>query len=204
VAALALVCGECQAYHGHVAAAALIVLSYLLGTFPTAPLVAGNAIRQGSGNPGASNAFRVAGTRAGVVVFAGDVAKGIAAVAAGDAVAGRHLAFACGAAAVVGHCFPVTRRFRGGKGVATTAGMTLVLIPVPALVAGVVWGALAKATHKASLASLVAMALLPAGAAAAGRPGWEVAAVGGVAALVVVRHAHNLSRLMHGEEQSLR
>ncbi|MBV8690396.1 MAG: glycerol-3-phosphate acyltransferase [Actinobacteria bacterium] len=184
-------------------AAVLLVLSYLLGTFPTARLVAGRAIEGGSGNPGASNAFRVAGARAGIAVFAGDLAKGVLATAIGHAAQGRPLAFACGAAAVVGHCFPVTRRFKGGKGVATAAGMALVLFPVPALVAAAAWGAIAKATHKASVASVIAILVIPAGAAIERRPAWELAALAAVALLVVARHAPNLKRLARGEEQSL-
>ncbi|MBV9664744.1 MAG: glycerol-3-phosphate acyltransferase [Actinobacteria bacterium] len=184
-------------------AAVLLVLSYLLGTFPTARLVAGRAIEGGSGNPGASNAFRVAGARAGIAVFAGDLAKGVLATAIGHAAQGRPLAFACGAAAVVGHCFPVTRRFKGGKGVATAAGTALVLFPVPALVAAAAWGAIAKATHKASVASVIAILVIPAGAAIERRPAWELAALAAVALLVVARHAPNLKRLARGEEQSL-
>jgi len=186
-----------------VVAAVLLVLSYLLGTFPTARLVAGRAIEGGSGNPGASNAFRVAGARAGIAVFAGDLAKGVLATAIGHAAQGRPLAFACGAAAVVGHCFPVTRRFKGGKGVATAAGTALVLFPVPALVAAAAWGAIAKATHKASVASVIAILVIPAGAAIERRPAWELAALAAVALLVVARHAPNLKRLARGEEQSL-
>jgi glycerol-3-phosphate acyltransferase PlsY len=191
-----------------VATAALIVPvivgAYAVGTFPTARLVAGQAIDQGSGNPGASNAFRVAGARAGALVFAGDLAKGVAATAAGHAVGGRPLAFACGAAAVVGHCFPVTRKLKGGKGVATAAGMALVLFPVPALVAAAAWAAIAKLTGKASLASVIAMVTIPAGAAIQHRPGWEPAALTAVAVLVVARHGPNLRRLARGEERSLR
>jgi glycerol-3-phosphate acyltransferase PlsY len=187
-----------------VAPAALLVLAYLLGTFPTARLVAGRAIEGGSGNPGASNAFRVAGARAGIAVFTGDLLKGAAATAAGYAVGGRHLAFACGAAAVVGHCFPVTRKLKGGKGVATAAGMALVLFPVPALVAGAAWAVIAKVTGKASVASVVAVLAIPAGAAVERRPAWELAALGAVAVLVVLRHAPNLRRLARGEERSLR
>jgi glycerol-3-phosphate acyltransferase PlsY len=187
-----------------VAPAALILLAYLVGTFPTAQLIAGTAIRQGSGNPGASNAFRVAGARAGIAVFAGDLAKGVAATAVGHAAGGRPLAFACGAAAVIGHCFPVTRGLKGGKGVATAAGMALVLGPVPATVAAAAWAAIARTTGKASLASVVAILVPVAGAVVERRPAWELAALAGVALLVVARHAPNLRRLARGEERSLR
>jgi len=188
-----------------VAPAALIVLAYLVGTFPTARLIAGNAIEGGSGNPGASNAFRVAGARAGALVFGGDVAKGALATAAGLAASGsgRPLAFACGAAAVVGHCFPVTRPTKGGKGVATAAGMALVLFPVATAAAAVAWAVIAKLTRKASIASVAAIVMIPAGAAVQGRPAWELASLIAVALLVVARHAPNLRRLARGEEQSL-
>ena len=186
------------------APAALLVLAYLLGTFPTARVVAGRAIEGGSGNPGASNAFRVAGARAGIEVFAGDLAKGVVATAAGYAVGGPPLAFACGAVAVAGHCFPVTRKFHGGKGVATAAGMALVLVPLPALVAAATWLAVARVTRTASVASVVAIVIPIVGAAIEGRPAWELAALAGVALLVVARHTPNLRRLARGEERSLR
>lgn len=185
------------------APAALLLLAYVLGTFPTARLVAGRAIDRGSGNPGASNAFRVAGVRAGALVFAGDVAKGALATAAGLAVHGRPLAFACGAAAVVGHCFPITHPAKGGKGVATAAGMGLVLFPVAALTAAAAWAVIARLTRKASVASVAAIVVVPAGAAIQGRPAWELAVLAAVALLVVARHAPNLRRLARGEEQSL-
>src|SRR4051812_14518120 len=108
------------------AAAVVVVGAYLLGCFPTAGIVgrrAGfDADSAGSGNPGASNSFRLGGVRAGVLVLVGDGAKGTVAAAAGLLVGGRALALAAGAAAVIGHVAPVTRRFRGGKGVATAAG----------------------------------------------------------------------------------
>ena len=112
----------------------LVAVAYLLGTLPSAQLVAGRSgvdpTSAGSGNPGATNVYRTAGRRAGLVVFAADVGKGIAAVALGMAVAGRPLALACWVAATVGHVLPVTRRFRGGKGVATGGGGSIVLFPV--------------------------------------------------------------------------
>jgi glycerol-3-phosphate acyltransferase PlsY len=159
--------------------------------------------REGSGNPGASNVYRTAGARAGAMVFAGDLIKGMTATGIGLAAGDRRLALACGAAAVVGHIAPVTRRFRGGKGVATAIGMVLVLFPLLAAGAAVVWGAVAKLTRKASLASIVVTVVLPVGVAVTGRPMVEVTAVTAVAALVVVRHASNIERLIRGDERSL-
>jgi acyl-phosphate glycerol 3-phosphate acyltransferase len=104
----------------------VVAIAYVLGTLPSAQVVAGRSgvdpMSAGSGNPGATNVYRTAGRRAGLVVFALDVGKGVAAVLMGMAVAGRPLALACWAAATVGHVLPVTRRLRGGKGVATGGG----------------------------------------------------------------------------------
>ena len=186
---------------------AVVAAAYFLGTFPTATLVARahghDATREGSGNPGASNVYRLAGRSAGLLVFGGDFVKGVLATAAGLALGGRSLALACGAAAVVGHCFPVTRRFKGGKGVATGAGFTLVAEPVVGMVAVVVWYALAKGVGKASVASLAVVVGVPAAVLAHRGPALETAVVTGVAVLVLVRHADNLARLMRGEERSL-
>jgi acyl phosphate:glycerol-3-phosphate acyltransferase len=184
--------------------AALIIASYLLGTFPTARVVVGRAIEGGSGNPGASNAYRTAGRRKGLLVLLGDAAKGAAATGAGYGVGGRPLAFACGAAAVAGHVLPVTRPRHGGKGVATAAGMAAVLFPALAAVNAAVWLAVAKATGKASVASLTAVAVLPVGLAVTGRPAWELIGTLAVGAVVVLRHTSNLRALARGEERSLR
>lgn len=186
----------------------MVTVGYLLGTAPVALLVGRrhgkDPTREGSGNPGASNVYRTAGARAGALVFAGDALKGVAATALGLAVADRRLALACGAAAVVGHSFPVTRRFRGGKGVATACGMIVVLFPLLAAGGAIVWGAAAKVTAKASLASLTLAVLMPIGVAVLGRPLVEVVGVAAVAGLVIARHAGNIERLVRGDERTLR
>lgn len=112
------------------------LLGYLLGTFPTADLVARRASRgaidlrsSGSGNPGTANAVKVLGARAGARVLAGDVAKGAAACLAGAAVAGPAGAHLAGTSSVIGHCYPVWTGFRGGKGVATSVGQCLATFP---------------------------------------------------------------------------
>jgi glycerol-3-phosphate acyltransferase PlsY len=189
----------------------LLVMSvlgaYVVGSFPTAGLVSErqghDPSTEGSGNPGATNVYRLMGRRAAALVLVGDLGKGLAAAALGDAVAGRAGLFACGAAAVVGHCFPVGRWRAGGKGVATAAGVCVVAFPAVAAVAAVVWIAIAVATRKASLASLLALTFVPVAAAIAGRPAVEVAAAVAIAALVVLRHRGNLGRLLRGEERSL-
>jgi glycerol-3-phosphate acyltransferase PlsY len=187
---------------------ALVVPAYLLGTFPTALLVGRregrDPTKEGSGNPGASNALRTMGRRAGALVLLGDLGKGVLATGAGWALGGRAVGVACGLAAVVGHVVPVTRGFRGGKGVATGAGMALVLLPIPALVLGVVWGAVVKLTGAAAAGSVAVAVGLPVAAALVGRPAWEVACLAACGALVLLRHRDNLDRLRRGEEATLR
>ena len=97
-------------------------------------------------------------------------------------------------------CFPVTRPTKGGKGVATAAGMALVLFPVATAAAAAAWAVIAKLTGKASLASVIAIVVIPAGAAIQRRPAWELATLAAVALHVVARHAPNLRRLARGEE----
>jgi glycerol-3-phosphate acyltransferase PlsY len=158
---------------------------------------------EGSGNPGASNVYRVAGLRAGLAVFAGDAAKGTVAAAAGRAAGGPEMALACGLAAVLGHCFPAFRRFRGGRGVATAAGTIAVLEPVVALPFVLLWIAVARLTGKASLASIAVIGGVPVAVFALDRPAWERAGVTALSAIVVARHAGNLVRLAQGDEPEL-
>ncbi|MBV8162402.1 MAG: glycerol-3-phosphate acyltransferase [Acidimicrobiia bacterium] len=189
------------------AGAGLLALSYVLGTFPTALIVARLAghdpTREGSGNPGASNVYRLAGAKAGLAVFLGDAAKGASAAGMGRAAGGPPLALACGVAAVLGHVFPVFRAFRGGRGVATAAGTVAVVEPLVAVPFVAVWLLVARVTGKASAASLVVIGATPVAVVALDRPGWEKAGLTGLAALVVARHAGNLVRLARGDEPAL-
>jgi acyl phosphate:glycerol-3-phosphate acyltransferase len=186
------------------AAVACVVAAYLVGTFPTALLAAGrrgvDPTRAGSGNPGATNVLRTAGRGAGAVTLVGDVAKGALAAGAGWALGGHGLGVACGVAAVVGHVLPATRRFRGGKGVATGAGMAAVLFPVALVVAAAGFAVVIALTRTVSLASVVATALLPAVVGVGGAPGREVAALAVASALIIARHRQNLVRLARGTE----
>ena len=116
--------------------ATAIGLGYLIGTLPTAALVARRASggsvdlrRSGTGNPGSANAFGVLGARAGAAVLAGDVGKGAAACVLGGLVGGPAGAHLAGSAAVAGHCYPVWNGFDGGKGVATGVGQCLTTFP---------------------------------------------------------------------------
>jgi glycerol-3-phosphate acyltransferase PlsY len=186
--------------------ALVVIAAYFLGTFPTAVLVTRSkgldVTREGSGNPGATNVYRVAGRRAAALVFAGDFLKGVLGAGAGLLIS-RNVALAAGAAAIVGHCFPVTRRFRGGKGVATAGGVVTVVEPLVALCALAVWVVLLKATKRASLASIVVVLLGPLAVLALRGPGIEALTIALLAVFIVLRHAKNILRLVRGEESAL-
>jgi glycerol-3-phosphate acyltransferase PlsY len=158
-----------------------------------------DVLSEGSGNPGASNVNRMLGWRAGLVVLLLDAAKGTVAALVGLGVAGRPGAWALGAAAVVGHIFPIGRR--GGKGVATCAGFLLVLYPWIVLVLGVVFFVIARVLRKASIGSLVCCVGFPI-LVAVFHPAWEAIATTAMAVLVLSRHWPNIKRLLHGTELS--
>lgn len=186
----------------------LLVPAYFLGTFPSAVWIARSKgvdiLAVGSGNPGASNVARTLGTKWGVLVFLLDGLKGVIPAVAGLLLDDRKLAYAMVAAAVLGHMFPVTRGFKGGKGVATMAGASLVFQPVVWVVMAVVWFAVRKLTGTASLATFALAIGYPIGVILAGAPAWEVAAILAIAAVVMVRHVDNIKRLIDGREPSSR
>jgi len=185
----------------------LLPLAYLLGTFPAAGLVARatghDVLREGSGNPGASNVYRLAGWKAGLVVFLADVGKGAIASGVGLALAGHAGAYLLGLAAVVGHMLPATRRFKGGRGVATAGGALVVLFPLIAVALGVVWFLIARVLRKASIASIVVVAAFPVLVAAAGGTLLDISVTTVLALLVLARHLPNLRRLLRGQELGL-
>ena len=185
----------------------LVPIAYVLGTFPSAILIArANGVdisTFGSGNPGASNVTRALGWRKGVWVYVLDAGKGAIAAGLGLAFDGRPAAYWCAAAAVVGHMFPVFRRFKGGKGVATGSGALLVVQPVLAPLAVGIWWVVTKVTGKAALGSVIAVSFVPIGIVVMDQPRWELLAVGGVCALILLKHAGNIKRLIRREEHSL-
>jgi glycerol-3-phosphate acyltransferase PlsY len=157
----------------------------------------------GSGNPGTTNVLRSVGRGAAAAVLVGDVVKGLAAAALGVATGSEAAGYAAGFAAVLGHCFPVWHRFRGGKGVATTAGMVFWMAPAVGAILSAAWAAIVALTHKASVASLLlAIALVPA-LAIAGRRGWPLGWTAAAVVLVLYRHRGNIVRLVAGSEHSI-
>jgi acyl-phosphate glycerol 3-phosphate acyltransferase len=199
----------------------VVLASYLIGAIPFGYLIARSRgvdiLKHGSGNIGATNVGRVLGKRFGILVFVLDFAKGALPVAAASIIA-RHthsslprhtLEVSAGLAAFLGHLFPVYLRFRGGKGVATGAGVVAVLLPWPGLGAVIVWALVVWLTRYVSLASLSAVLAL-----CALRLGLTAAPFDDenliltlfcfvAAALVIVRHRTNIARLLRGTENRL-
>jgi len=147
----------------------LIVLAYLIGSIPTAVWVSKNMfgidIRDyGSGNAGATNTFRVLGSKWGSLVMLADVSKGIIATSLyilipfylTNELARTNFMILLGLAAVLGHVFPIWANFRGGKGVATLLGMTLAIQPIVALICLVVFLISLISTRFVSLSSILA------------------------------------------------
>ena len=186
----------------------LFPVAYMLGTFPSALLIANargvDITAAGSGNPGAANIGRTLGRKLGVLVFLLDGLKGAISTAVGYAFAGYAGALTLVFAAVIGHIFPVTRKFKGGKGVATAGGGMIALYPWIGLAMTVLWLLVAKATKKASLGSLAIALGLPISQVIVGRPAGEVLAGVGLFALVIWRHIPNLKRIIAGEEPALK
>jgi acyl phosphate:glycerol-3-phosphate acyltransferase len=186
-----------------------LALSYLLGAVPTSYWVGkvfhGIDLRQhGSGNLGATNAFRVLGWRSAVPVIAVDVVKGFVPVWFFPGLAGASFtwAVAFGAAAIVGHMFSVWAGFKGGKGMATSAGVFFALAPWAGLGALGIWILLTISTRIVSVASIGAAAALPILVALLphrGGPGLVIFTAA-LAAFVVWAHRTNVRRLLKGEE----
>ena len=209
--------------------AVIFCASYLLGSVPSGLLISksqGLDVREhGSKNIGATNVWRVMGKKWGLLAFLCDTAKGWLAVTLGVALAtcfpvtehllhgytmshplppdfaGITAALGC----ILGHNFPVWLRFKGGKGVATSLGVIIGMMPLAALLTFVVWGVVFKISRYVSLASIVAAVVLPLIVIVMFFLGWihgwanfyfAVAA----AALVIKRHTPNIQRLRTGTE----
>lgn len=186
---------------------AAVAVGYLLGSVDFGVIIPRlfgvDIYAQGSGNPGATNVLRTLGRRTAGMVMLGDLAKGVVAAMIGDLAGGELVGFASGLGAVAGHCFPIWHRFKGGKGVAASGGVALWLEPVVGVSLMLAWALIAGVAKRASVASLaVAAAFVPA-LAVTGHRGWALAAAGGMAALIVVRHHANIRRLLGGSEHAI-
>ncbi|MGZ8392022.1 MAG: glycerol-3-phosphate 1-O-acyltransferase PlsY [Gemmatimonadales bacterium] len=186
-----------------------LLASYFVGAIPTSYLLsrlcAGIDLRKhGSGNLGATNLYRVLGWKYAIPAAAVDIAKGAIPVLvfAPQVSNSQVFALGCGVAAILGHVFSVFVGFKGGKGVATAAGVMLGLAPLALTVAAVVWAVLVRVTGYVSVASIVAAAVLPVAVylledSTSPALLWIATAI---AAGVILLHRRNIQRLLKGTE----
>ncbi len=180
--------------------------AYLLGSIPSGLWIGRwlyqTDLRQvGSHNTGATNAYRMLGAKAAILVFLGDFFKGFVAVSFGDPDPLRMVG--CAAFAVIGHMWSVWMGFHGGRGVATGVGVFMYLSPVAALAAFFVWAVIVAWKRIVSLASIVAALVPPIVVWWRGEP-WEYAVFGAVGSvLVIAKHRDNIIRLWRGEESQI-
>lgn len=193
----------------------LLILAYLIGSIPTALIISRSFFKidireYGSGNMGATNTFRVLGSKFGTIVMIGDVLKGMLAVALynllpyyiNNTFDRTNLMIGLGLAAVLGHIYPIWAQFKGGKGVATLFGMVLAIQPLVAVNCVAVFLVVLFLTRYVSLSSILAGIALPICVL------WiynekeifyRVFAIA-VSALIILTHQKNISRLLKGNE----
>ena len=186
-----------------------LLLSYLFGSIPNGlwlcrALWHVDLRQHGSHNIGATNAWRTLGKGPGFLVFFLDMLKGLLAVWLGEMLVGTPLVMIlCGVLAIVGHSLSLFLRFHGGKGVATGLGVILMLMPKVTVIVFLVWLLLVLATRYVSLGSIVAAALVPVLALVFGYPALYVVFGVLAAALIIVRHRSNITRLLNGTENRI-
>lgn len=188
----------------------LILLSFLSGSIPFGFLVGrlrGIDIRkEGSGNIGATNALRVLGPGWGVCVLIADIIKGYVPTYLAFNIQQAFLpqdAFIVlvGLAAILGHTFTPFLKFKGGKGVATSTGVLLAMMPVALGITAVVWGLICFSSRYVSLASILAVVLMPILAAVFHRDQiWFIAVAVAIGIVIILRHRANIKRLREGTE----
>lgn len=194
-----------------------LIGAYVVGSIDFAVIVArmhGVDIHEvGSGNPGTSNVLRTLGRLPAAMVLIGDTLKGVIGASMGFVAGGlvgattsdglSHWAFAAGLAAVIGHCYPVFHKFKGGKGVATGFGVMIFTVWQVAAITIVIWAVLARFTKVASVSSLIVIVLAIPLAVWQGISGlslmWMVLTI----ALIVWRHRANIGRMVTGSEEKV-
>jgi glycerol-3-phosphate acyltransferase PlsY len=189
-----------------------LVAAYVVGSIDFAVVIArmhGVDIHQvGSGNPGASNVLRSIGRFPAAMVLVGDTMKGVVGAAMGMVASGTgdplvHWAFLAGFLAVVGHCYPVFHRFKGGKGVATGLGVLFFTVTLVGLIVVTSWMILLKLTKTASISSLIVVAASIPLAIWQGATGLSLVWLATTVVLVVWRHKANIQRVFKGSEQKV-
>ena len=181
--------------------------AYLVGSLNAAAIVARSRgldiYATGSGNPGASNVYRSFGKRWAALVCVVDLLKGFVPALIGLLAVDQVAATFAGLCAVVGHCFPVFHKFRGGKGVATGGGVILAVAPLVLVGLALIYAVLVRLTKISSAGSLVSVLSSVPLAAVSGVLGWALVWVGMIVVLIIYRHRSNIIRLLGGSEHKV-
>jgi glycerol-3-phosphate acyltransferase PlsY len=191
--------------------------AYLIGSIPTGYLMArakGVDIRSvGSGNIGATNVFRILGKGPGIVVLLIDALKGYLPArflpalflpnVAGQDSRYQYLAIVAGFFAIIGHNYTCWLRFKGGKGVATSAGVLIAWVPMAFLIALGSWLVVLGVSRFVSLASILAALVLPLAVWGTGEPGLMIGIATVISALAIYKHRANIQRLRAGTENRI-
>ena len=188
----------------------VVVISYLIGNLSFAYILGKLLVKKdvrdyGSGNSGATNAIRAFGAKIGVMAFVGDVLKGVVAVLIGKMICGEMGGYLAGASVIIGHNWPAFLQFKGGKGVATTAGVMLIINPFVSLVCLIVGLIIMFFTRMVSLGSIIGMSLAPLIILIFVRPFNIQLFIFClfVVAMSIYRHKENIKRILNGKENKL-
>jgi len=189
---------------------ACMTAGYLLGNIQTAIIVSkryfhDDVRNHGSGNAGSTNMVRVYGYGPGAITFAGDFVKAALGIVAGQLLCGTVGGYIAGLCVVIGHCWPVFDGFRGGKGVASSAGIAMLTFPLGAGIA-IALGALLLAVNKrVSLMSMTSILLFFICVLVFRLHDLPLVVLSALLVVVIyIRHIENIRRLLHGEEQRLK
>lgn len=181
-----------------------IIIGYLFGSIPTALIVSKrkniDIRKQGSGNIGGTNTFRVLGKKAGFFVSGFDILKGIMPTFIALYYGGETMAAIAGVSASIGHSYSIFAGFKGGKSVATSAGAMIVLSPISVLIGALVFASILFTTNYVSLSSMIAAASVVISVIFLANSMYVVYATVFFAGFIILRHHSNISRLFKGVE----
>ncbi|HBR33684.1 MAG TPA: acyl-phosphate glycerol 3-phosphate acyltransferase [Firmicutes bacterium] len=186
----------------------VLMLSYLLGGMLFGEIIAFlsqvDVRKKGSGNPGATNIYRILGPLFGIIVLLGDGLKGVVGTLISTWLGRPELAPWCGLAVIVGHNWPLQFKFQGGKGIATSLGTIIVLVPETLFILVPLWIITFILSGYVSLSSIIAASVLP-WACLYFYPGeWSLFIYAAVAcALAIFRHRSNIQRIINGNENRI-
>jgi glycerol-3-phosphate acyltransferase PlsY len=184
----------------------LLIFGYLLGSVPTGVILTRafsdvDPRTRGSKNIGATNIYRTAGKKLGIITLLGDILKGLIPVLIARSTLDSHLWIgAVALAAFLGHLYPIYLKFKGGKGIATGLGAFLALAPLAAVLSFLVFAAVVYKSRYISLGSLTATAAFPVLLALLHFPAIYIPFAVTIGALIFYRHRENIQRLLAGKE----